>query len=68
MNRMASSTTMAELSPSNRSGGPPLRDSVGCSSKKLSCDSHSSKPIAPGLRGEPALTVPTCHLPKWPVA
>jgi len=44
--------------------GPPLRDSVGFISKKLSCESHWSKPIAPGLVGDSAFTGPKCHLPK----
>ena len=59
---------ISELSPSNFSGAAPLRDSSGFISKKLSCESHSSNPIAPGFSGEPALTVPTCHFPKWPQA
>ena len=46
--------------------GSPHEPYSGLSSKKLSWESHSSKPIAPGLVGEPAFTVPTCHLPKCP--
>ncbi len=42
----------SELSPLKTSGGPPLRESEGFSSKKLSCDTHSWNPIAPGLVGD----------------
>ena len=68
MNFSASATMISELSPWIVRGSAPLRLSDGLSSKKLSCDSHSSNPQAPGQTGEAALTGPRCHLPKCPVA
>ena len=47
--------------------GPPLRERTGFISKKLSWETHWSKPMAPGFVGDSFLTGPRCHLPKWPV-
>ena len=81
MNFNASSVVTSEPSPWNFSG-TPLRPRTGSRSKKLSAETHSSKPNLPGFSGSaarmarPGIVVVflspflplRCHLPKCPVA